>query len=144
VNYIRHFQQTSRRIVDVAIKNKEYDRIVCSPYLWCRQTASHFKARKVVIDPLLCEYQDHKHLRSFKLDSTTAQYDVPGSDETWEECARRIDKHIKKIMKMEGTTLVVTHGIVVRYAEQKLLGSSQYKRGKDIPFGDGFSVIIDN
>lgn len=152
VTYIRHLKQTSHRVVDAPILSgqqvqiKDYDYVICSPYLRCRQTLELYNYEPHV-DVRLCEYQGHKNIKALKLHPTTLDTlpqgaTIPGPTETWDECAARIDSALRDISKLEGRVLVVTHGIVVRYAQQKLTGSSPYKRGRDVPFGAGFTVKI--
>ena len=158
VTYIRHLQQTSHRIVDAPLKNKEehtlcdskYDVIITSPYLRSRQTAKLYEQsrttsnyKELVVDVNLCEYHGHKALMKFNLDGVTSSFgNIPDSSETWEQCAQRLDTHIETILNLKGNVLVVAHGIVVNYVEEKLLGKSSYKRGKDVPYGGGFTVRI--
>ena len=171
VTYIRHFKQLSHRNTDSKINTKslpnpipafEYDLILCSPYLRCRQTAELINVRNkpIEIDSNLSEYQGHKKLKLLKLTPSTQQYEIPVLDETWEECDERLNRHIENVnTKNNVKILVITHGIVVNYMQEHFIkrscckqqdlcdkyyhmGYKTHKRGRDVPFGKGFTVVI--
>lgn len=147
ITYIRHFEQTSHRIIDAPIKpilsipEYEFDYIICSPYLRCRQTAEIISKNKpIYIDVRLSEYQSHKHLKNFKVESSSLVFgSLPNPNESWEDCAKRLDEHLNYVQSLSGNVLIITHGIVVRYIQQKLYGQSQFAKGRNVPFGGGFS-----
>lgn len=152
VTYIRHLRQTSHNSADAPlvsgqqVTSKEYDYVLCSPYLRCRQTLQLYNYEPDV-DVRLCEYEGAKNLKTFKLHPSTLNslprgITPPGPSETWEQCASRIDSVMTDIERLGGRVLVVTHGIVVRYAQQKLCGSSPYRRGRDVPYGGGFTALL--
>lgn len=148
ITFIRHLQQTSHRVVDAPIitqqrihhSTTDYDIVICSPYLRTRQTAEMYDCQELTVDIRICEYQGHKALKTFKLDQSTLSYatqhsPIPNSSETWNECAKRIDLFLDFVLELEGNILVVTHGIVVNYASEKLLGKRKYPKGRDVPYG---------
>lgn len=153
ITYIRHFEQVSHRTVDSPIKpislpistQYEYDYIISSPYLRCRQTAEliNNNNKPIYIDVRLSEYQGHKNLKSFKIDPSSLVFGpIPGPNETWDSCAKRLDDHLNYILSLSGNILIVTHGIVFRYMQQKFFGYSSYAKGRNVPYGGGFTIQI--
>lgn len=154
VTFLRHFEQRSHREADPPLKQRTHraklkispcDRIINSPYRRCRETAQlmGFHQTPLVIDTRLCEYQGAKKRREFALEEETLAHGlVPGSDETWTQCAARLDAFLEYLQTLPGHTVVVTHGIVVRYAQERLCGASEFRRGRDVPFGGGFTHCI--
>jgi len=156
VTFIRHFQQSTHSIADPVLKQpvractpgEHYDLIVCSPYRRCRETAAWINAATgrdtpIIVDHRLSEFQGSKRRRSFNLDRSTVNYGpIPGTDEDWDDCARRLDSQYASLQQHAGrrTILVVTHGVCVRYLKLKLEGKTTWKRGRDVPFGRGFIV----
>lgn len=152
--YIRHFEQSSHACADPPLKRSDenianpgpYDRIICSPYLRCRATAQLINdawaggERPITVDVRLAEFQGAKTRKRFKLDATSRQFgEVAPPQETWAQCAARLDAHLAYARSLSGTTLVVTHGVVVRYAQHQLQGQTRFARGRNVPFGGGFS-----
>jgi phosphohistidine phosphatase SixA len=93
VTYIRHFKQISHKNTDSEINTRtlpnpiptfEYDLILCSPYLRCRQTANliNTQNKPIVIDSNLSEYQGHKNLKELRLTPSTKQHEIPSLNET--------------------------------------------------------------
>ncbi len=152
ITYIRHFEQSSHQQADGPLKDVgalpadygDYDLIICSPYRRCRDTAQLINAahnRPILIDRRLAEYQGSKTRKSLKLDPVTLRFaPIPGARETWPECAQRLDRHYETVQDRPRRVLIVTHGVVVRYLQLKTQGSSQWARGRDVPFGQGFTV----
>jgi broad specificity phosphatase PhoE len=151
ITYIRHCEQTSHRIADPPLKrpagpvavdgDAPYDQILCSPYLRCRQTAQLLRPPvPITVDARLSEYHGHKQRRGpLRLHDTTPPAGVPGLDERWQECAHRLDEFAEYVQTLRGRVLVVTHGVVVRYMQTKLRGHTEWPRGRDVPFGAGFT-----
>lgn len=160
ITYIRHFKQISHKTIDSSINIKfaptnfdiEYDYIICSPYLRCRQTAELINKitgsnKFIYIDVNLSEYQGHKKLKSLKLEKSTQEHgDIPPHNETWEECEKRLTNHISSDICSVASEniLVITHGIIVKYMEEKYTGFTSYTRGRDVPFGKGFTIKVNS
>lgn len=163
ITYIRHAKQTSHAYIDPPIINTglnkkidtEYDLIICSPYLRCRQTAQKINVKNVPIyvDVRLAEYQyvgkNHKYN---EYDNQTLEYgDIPSCGETWEEFMLRIESMHEYIINYVSSLskesnyknikiCVVTHGIVVKSLNDALNVGNFYRRGRDVPFTEGFSI----
>jgi broad specificity phosphatase PhoE len=151
ITYIRHFEQSSHRIVDSEIKSPylvdyQYDYIISSPYLRCRQTAEFINSntqKPIYVDVRISEYQGDKNLKTMNFDPSTLVFGpIPDNTETWEQCSKRLDDHLNYILSLQGNVLIITHGIVVRYMEEKFFGRSQYSRGRHVPFGRGFEIRL--
>ena len=150
--YIRHLQQTTHTLIDPPLKEPgtlpvyRFDRVVCSPCLRCRATAKLLAGDKPVhIDTRLSEYQGHKRPqgRGKHLHPSTRPFaPLPDFSESWSDCAERLDRFDEWLQGQSGVTLVVTHGIVVNYMAQKHLGQCQWSRGRDVPFGRGFTAVL--
>ena len=144
--YIRHAQQTHHAL-DPPIKipfcppnfNFDYDIIITSPYLRCRQTAILLNKnnKPIYVDVRISEFQGNKNYKH-QFDSNTIP--EPPYKETWQEFVLRIDEHYDEISKLSQKVLIVTHGLVVKYLEEKLTGKIKYKRGRDVPNLNGFII----
>lgn len=156
VTFVRHLKQTHHatdpplKSVKEALPRYRFQRILCSPYLRCRQTAQRFIEFSdafvpMKVEPCLSEYQGGKSARRlFRLDGTTSLHEpIPGPLEHWVQFERRMETLLGIIRSHEGDLLIVTHGVVVRYMQQRLCGKSPYTRGRHVPFGRGFSVELE-
>lgn len=120
---------------------KPYDVIVCSPYKRCRRTAMEINKllganTQIIVDGRLSEYRTgNVH---GKMDPESLKCGVIPTNEEWSDVQMRLDDALPDIQSIQGNVLVVTHGVVVKYYEQKLLGETQYKRGHDVPYIGGF------
>ena len=151
--YLRHAKQTNHRLTDPPIQdvpinlpfNITYDAIITSPYVRTRQTAQKLNIhnKPIYIDFRISEFSFGKR-KPFLLDpSSLAWGPVPGPDETWDEFTERVDKHYEYVKTLSGNTLIITHGLVVKYLEEKLTGVTKYARGRDVPHLWGFVVSQD-
>lgn len=167
VIFVRHFEQSAHR-TDPPLKKDVVvaptgaadwsggcDRVYCSPYRRCRETAEKIcnyygTARSLKVDVRLSEFHGGKKLNGkFQLDSSTVYYSdkIPGASETWPQCAARLDAFLAELRHMPApeqaeTLLVVTHGVAVRYAQEQLIGHTEWSRGRDVPYGGGFTVCL--
>ncbi len=151
ITYVRHCEQKTHRQADPPLRllarpaghdDAAYTQILCSPYQRCRQTAELLRTADcpVSLDARLSEYHGHKRRRGpLKLHATTPPTDVPGPDESWQACAARLDAFAEYVQTLPGRVLVVTHGVCVRYMQAKLRGHTVWTRGRDVPFGGGFT-----
>ena len=153
LKYIRHAEQTTHRILDPPIilskahssTQEEYDYIIVSPYLRTRQTANFLNTsnKPMYVDVRISEFggcHPQKHAQKFH-ESSLAWGVPPASTETWAEFTKRVDEHFEDMKKLStDRVLVVTHGIVVKYMEEKIHGFSVYKRGRDVPFLSGITI----
>jgi broad specificity phosphatase PhoE len=151
ITFIRHAQQTSHREIDPPIIQAPspidvpYDLIITSPYLRTRQTAQAVNGyqKPIYVDVRISEYQGHKAPKKIQLDAGTIPFNpIPLYNETWSECQKRLDQHWEYVKSLNQNVLVVTHGVVVNYIYEKITGKKMYKRGRDVPFGNGFTVRI--
>ncbi len=75
-----------------------------------------------MVDVRLSEFQAGKS-HPFHLHASTLAFGViPGPSERWDEVEERVDAFLGWLATQPGRILVVTHGVVVRYAQQKLSG----------------------
>lgn len=152
ITYIRHFEQSGHGEFDPPLKRQpyprrhrtqQYDVIVCSPYQRCRQTALACAAgwgTPVIVDYRLCEYRGGKKHDRRMIIATK----FPDCSESWAACEARLDDfhaHLPEGAR-QPRVLVVTHGVCVRYMQVKLEGSSPYSRGRQVPYGEGFTVEL--
>ena len=141
--YIRHAQQISTLFVDPPLKSfdlpsvtEDFDLVITSPYLRCRQTSQILsKGRPIYIDVRISEYLGNKN-KIIDFDLNTQP--IPPVNETLEEFTHRVDDHFNSIKDLPYRILIVTHSIVVRYLYQKLTGLTLVLHGKDVPFLNGF------
>lgn len=146
ITFIRHQQQKNHSLdPDIIhtseIPNYDYDIIICSPYLRCRQTALLFyKGNNIYVDVNLSDYHENKKEGNFNT-STLEYHNIP-IVENWEEFVIRIDYFCKKIKSLTCDALVITHGIVIKYLEEKLLGTNNYKQLGYVPFMHGFIFVF--
>lgn len=144
VTFIRHQQQKNHdldpEIIDTfEIPKYDYDIIICSPYLRCRQTAFLFSKENIYVDVRLSEYRRYK---KGNLDASTLLYPNIPLDENWTDFTQRVDDFCDYLFRnLTCNALIITHGIVIRYLEEKLIGSSNYKRGRNVPFMSGFTIV---
>ncbi len=159
VTFVRHLEQTVHaadpplKPVTGPLPRYKCDRILCSPYLRCRETARLLVPLAgddvpITIVRHLAEYQGGKDARRrFRLEPGTIVYGpVPGPDEEWYNFECRMTTLLKVITSASaqwGDLLIVTHGIVVNYMHEQMCGTvSPYKRGRHVPFGRGFTVKV--
>lgn len=151
VTYIRHAKQTSHQMLDPPIQlppptpGLVYDRIICSPYLRCRQTATYFSTpNPILVDVRISEYHGHKSKKRIStMDSSSLTFGpIPLLTESWPECQHRLEEHWKWVASISDASniLVVTHGVVVNYMHEKFTGQKLRPRGRDVGFGTGFSI----
>ena len=141
ITFIRHAKQKSKLVHDSSIIpftpfNVNVDLIIVSPYLRCRQTAEYFN-KPIQVDTRLSEFQSYKNI---KLDNSSLNYGEIPIKETWKCFTDRIDSVYEDISNLHCNVLVITHGIVVKYLEEKIKGTIKYKRGRDVPYLKGFTV----
>lgn len=155
ITFRRHFQQTSHSLPDPPLQRGagpqaplHFDLLLCSPYLRCRQSALLLNpgdAAPMVVDPRLSEFQGHKtrpHTAQDLALSTQAYGSLPDRTEQWSACAQRLEAWWAWALSLRGDLLVVTHGIVVRYFQLKLRGATEWRRGRDVPYGGGFTHTV--
>lgn len=127
----------------------EYDLIICSPYLRCRQTAAAANVRGVPIkiDPRIAEYWPPTKGRLLVKKSTNEAAKKSGLGglpikESWEDFSTRVDAHYRDMLKKykDKNVLVITHGLVVKYLQERVMGVEMFKRGRDVPYLQGFTV----
>lgn len=150
ITFIRHQQQTHHsldpNIIDISeIPEYKYDIIICSPYRRCRETAIAFSKNgqtSIYVDIRISEFHGNKKIRGSFSDSTKEylKYGEIPLHEDWENFTKRVDDFCNSLLPIKGNVLIVTHGIVVKYLEEKLLGTTTYKRGRHVPFMKGFTL----
>lgn len=74
------------------------------------------------------------------LSSSFTLNEVLGGDELSSSFIQRVDEHFAYVKTLNQNVLIVTHGLVVKYLQEKLFGSSPYHRGRDVPFVGGFTI----
>ena len=155
IMYIRHGQQTNFKSIDPPIKQYkddevkiyfDYDIIISSPYLRCRQTANIINKKDVpiYIDTRLSEFHSTDRLKTLnkKFDTDTLKYGPISLAETWEQFTSRVENFHTDIFDqlVNKKVLVVTHGLVVKHLEETILGNKKYLRGRDVPYLKGFII----
>jgi broad specificity phosphatase PhoE len=151
IKFIRHGEQTCRSLdpeiklicpSDVkSVNDFKYDIIICSPYLRCRQTSKGINNNDVpvYVNTKLCEYYDiERGYKDHKFDSDTLKYGEVPISETWDQFLDRLKSFILDIESFNCNILVVTHGIVIKNLQEILYGSSEYQRGRYVPYLQGF------
>lgn len=148
ITFIRHARPSSHKFLDPPMRPTrssdleygEYDFIVTSPYLCCRETARLLNNnRPTYVDVRLSEFQFEKKLGSLNVD-TTIYGDIPGTEETPEQFHKRVLDVYGYIREIPGNVLVITHGTVIKFLREEKWSSTRYKSGDDVPYLDGFQV----
>ena len=148
LTYIRHAQQECCNYLDPSIiKNPlpldiEFDFIICSPYLRCRQTAISLNVIKkipIYVDINISEFLG-KHDRIGNLNLSTTKYGIIPMNETFEEFDERLDNHLNYVLSFKNKILIVTHSFNVKLIEMKLTGNDNINGA--IPYLQGFTFYI--
>ena len=150
ITYIRHAKKISNRQLDsgiiyprtVPIYNFDY--IVTSPFLRCRQTASVLNPenKPVFVDTRISEYLS-RHISGDMNDTSLSYGPIPSHlGETYEQFTVRVNDHWDTINNSSGNVLVVTHGLVVLHMQRLITGRAEWARGRLVPNMGGFTFSI--
>lgn len=150
ITMVRHAQQLNHsgdaplKPVDLTWFRFDYDHLVSSPYLRCRQTAEllNYKQANIVIDIRIREQNGHKTTKQvLTLHPSTAAYNITiGRDESWASFNGRVSEFWQELMQhTTGNVLIVTHGLVVKACYEWLTGTVRWRQGRDVPYVEGFT-----
>lgn len=101
------------------IKFKNVRKIICSPFLRCRQTAEFIQEKigidKIIIDPDLREFLGNQKGKNLSLDPQTFDFIYNENIyETYEDFIVRIKKIERKEYLYEKGVLIVSHSLVLK------------------------------
>ena len=150
LTYIRHSKQKYHNHLDPPIIKSplpldiQFDFIICSPYLRCRQTAmvlNIIRNKPIYVDINISEFLGkHNRISSMSLSST--KYGIIPMNETFEEFDERLNDHLDYVLSFKKNILIVTHSFNVKLMQMKLTGRTDYDENVPVPYVKGFSVYI--
>ena len=150
LTYIRHAQQECCNYLDPPIikdplpLNINFDFIICSPYLRCRQTAialNVIRNKPIYVDTNLSEFLG-KHNRIGTFNSTSTKYGVIPINESFEEFDERLNNHIDYVLGLKNNVLIITHSFNVKLIEIKLTGKTNFTKDSPVPYVKGFTFYL--
>ena len=150
LTYVRHAKQKYSNHLDPPIIENplplgmQFDFIICSPYLRCRQTAMALNVvRKtpIYVDINISEFLG-KHNRIGFMSLSSTKYGIIPMNETFDEFDKRLDDHLDYVLSFKNNILIVTHSFNVKLMQIKLTGRTDYDENAPVPYVEGFTIHI--